>query len=198
MADAVQPTFVRGAIGRPAHAVVEQDPHDLGNPFNRHSSAARRTPTACSRVTALKVFNELAERLSACEIVPQVFDRHTGPVKTRRAADPLRVHPYQPVKRVGRRDELVFVRIRLYISCRHSVAFSPSELWLVVRSSVIVECAARCREVESGARNVDHILTGSLLPEMSREFLAKLAEGQTVSKAHIGLGDDGAFVYAVE
>jgi type VI secretion system protein VasG len=51
---------------------------------------------------------------------------------------------------------------------------------------------------ESGARNVDHILTGSLLPEMSREFLARLAEGQTVSKAHIGLGDDGAFAYSVQ
>lgn len=52
--------------------------------------------------------------------------------------------------------------------------------------------------VESGAHNVAHILRGSLLPEMSREFLAQLAEGQTVSKAHIGLGDDGAFAYMVE
>jgi type VI secretion system protein VasG len=64
--------------------------------------------------------------------------------------------------------------------------------------AVIESILGRCREVESGARNVDHILTGTLLPEMSREFLARLAEGQTVSKAHIGLGDDGAFTYAVE
>jgi hypothetical protein len=45
---------------------------------------------------------------------------------------------------------------------------------------------------------VDHILTGSQVPEMSREFLAKLAEGQTVSKARIGLGDDGASSYVVD
>jgi type VI secretion system protein VasG len=64
--------------------------------------------------------------------------------------------------------------------------------------AVIESIVGRCREVESGARNVDHILTGSLLPEMSREFLARLAEGQTVSKAHISLGDDGRFAYAVE
>ena len=56
----------------------------------------------------------------------------------------------------------------------------------------------RLREVESGARHVDHILTSSLLPELSREFLARLAEGQTVSKAHIGLADDGGFSYSVE
>src|SRR5207248_3359484 len=51
--------------------------------------------------------------------------------------------------------------------------------------SVVATIAARCKEVESGARNVDHILTGSLLPEISREFLTHMAEGQPVHKAHV-------------
>ena len=33
----------------------------------------------------------------------------------------------------------------------------------------------RCKEVETGARNIDHILTGTLLPEVSREFLTRMA-----------------------
>ena len=42
--------------------------------------------------------------------------------------------------------------------------------------------AGRCKEVESGARNVDHILTGTLLPEMSQEFLTRMAEGEAISQ----------------
>jgi hypothetical protein len=42
----------------------------------------------------------------------------------------------------------------------------------------LVDCiAGRCREVESGARNVDHILTRSLLPEISQEILTRMAQG---------------------
>ena len=32
------------------------------------------------------------------------------------------------------------------------------------------EVARRCTEVESGARNVDNILTNTLLPDISRRF----------------------------
>src|SRR6202035_4524827 len=47
--------------------------------------------------------------------------------------------------------------------------------------AVVATIAGRCKEVESGARNVDHILTGTLLPEISREFLARMAEGRRVT-----------------
>ena len=62
---------------------------------------------------------------------------------------------------------------------------------------VVKEIANRCKEVESGARNVDHILTRTLLPEMSGEFLARMAEGATVSQVHISVSDDGKFQYAI-
>ena len=37
---------------------------------------------------------------------------------------------------------------------------------------------ARCHEVESGARNIDHIITQSLLPELAAEVLAKIAASE--------------------
>ena len=43
---------------------------------------------------------------------------------------------------------------------------------------LVAGIASRCTEVASGARNVDHILTRTLLPEMSAEFLARMADGQ--------------------
>jgi type VI secretion system protein VasG len=57
--------------------------------------------------------------------------------------------------------------------------------------------ASRCKEVETGARNVDHILTGTLLPEVSREILARMAEGRTFAKVHVGAGAGEQFVYDI-
>jgi type VI secretion system protein VasG len=105
----------------------------------------------------------------------------------------MNIVPYYPLHDEVMRSiiKLQLGKIADRVKQNYRAAFSYDD-------AVIESIVGRCREVESGARNVDHILTGSLLPEMSREFLARLAEGQTVSKAHIGLGDDGAFAYAVE
>jgi type VI secretion system protein VasG len=55
---------------------------------------------------------------------------------------------------------------------------------------------ARCKEVESGARNIDNILSRSLLPELSAMLLARLAEGQKVDKVQVGMDpSSGGFRY---
>jgi type VI secretion system protein VasG len=61
---------------------------------------------------------------------------------------------------------------------------------------VAAQIAARCTEVDSGARNVDHIITGTLLPEMSRELLGRMAEAQTAARLRVTVEGDGRFGYA--
>jgi type VI secretion system protein VasG len=63
---------------------------------------------------------------------------------------------------------------------------------------VVNTIAGRCKEVETGARNVDHILTGTLLPEISREFLSRMAEGKPVEQVHVGVDGEGKFVYRID
>jgi type VI secretion system protein VasG len=63
--------------------------------------------------------------------------------------------------------------------------------------ALISAVAGRCKEVESGARNVDHILTRTLLPEVSREFLARMAEGQAISRVHVSVDPAGNFRYEI-
>jgi type VI secretion system protein VasG len=53
--------------------------------------------------------------------------------------------------------------------------------------------AARCTENASGARNVENILTRTLLPELSAEVLARLANGESISRVYVGLSTDGGF-----
>ncbi|MCE9525614.1 MAG: type VI secretion system ATPase TssH [Planctomycetales bacterium] len=62
---------------------------------------------------------------------------------------------------------------------------------------LIDRIAERCTEVDTGARNVDHILTRTLLPQMSGEFLARMAEGASINAVEVTIGDDGGFKYSI-
>jgi type VI secretion system protein VasG len=55
--------------------------------------------------------------------------------------------------------------------------------------------AQRCKEVESGARNIDHILTRGLLPEMAGNFLSRMADGAAIKSVHVAMDDAGRFQY---
>jgi type VI secretion system protein VasG len=63
---------------------------------------------------------------------------------------------------------------------------------------VVDTIAARCKEVESGARNVDHIINRTLLPAIAAELLARQAEGRGVSAVRVGVGETGQFTYVIE
>ena len=54
----------------------------------------------------------------------------------------------------------------------------------------------RCTEVDTGARNVDHILTKTLLPELSAEFLGRMAAGDEISSVLVSVAD-GRFRYQI-
>ena len=102
----------------------------------------------------------------------------------------LVIIPYYPI-----RDEAMkkIIRLKLGKICRrlqdnHKVALGYDE-------TLVDEVARRCTEVESGARNVDNILTNTMLPEISRRLLELMAEGQKPGSMHVGVGADGAFVY---
>jgi type VI secretion system protein VasG len=59
--------------------------------------------------------------------------------------------------------------------------------------SVIDQIAQRCTEVETGARNIDHIMQGNLLPKISTEILQKMAEGKLPEKLEIQIDGSGEF-----
>ncbi|GGG20747.1 protease associated ATPase ClpB [Caldovatus sediminis] len=68
---------------------------------------------------------------------------------------------------------------------------------LEVEDGVADNIVARCREVESGARNIETILNRTVLPELSAGILARLADGQDIGRVRIGVADDGAFRYDI-
>ncbi len=64
-----------------------------------------------------------------------------------------------------------------------------------IDEKVIDQIAERCTEVETGARNIDYILQGTLLPRISSEILERMAEGTMPDKLQIGLGEGGEFTF---
>ncbi len=64
--------------------------------------------------------------------------------------------------------------------------------------ALIANIASRCKEVESGARNVNAIITRTLLPEMSESFLTRMAAGEPISEVIVGVDDKGAFQYEIK
>jgi type VI secretion system protein VasG len=57
--------------------------------------------------------------------------------------------------------------------------------------------ASRCTETDAGARNVDHILTGTLLPELSARVLARMSQGQPITTIRVSVDKDASFQYEI-
>jgi type VI secretion system protein VasG len=64
---------------------------------------------------------------------------------------------------------------------------------------VVKTIVDRCHEVDSGARNIDHVLSEGMLPELSTRLLGRMAEGQPVEKVHVEMGgEDDGFRYEID
>ncbi len=98
--------------------------------------------------------------------------------------------PYYPV-----RDENLKQIVRLKVRKIARRLNEAHRVEMLYDDTLISQVAARCTEVESGARNVDNILSNTLLPEISRMLLSSMAEGLHATGLRVGVGDDGDFTY---
>jgi len=97
--------------------------------------------------------------------------------------------PYYPV-----RDEALKQIIRLKLGKIQRRLAETHKIALVYDDVLLNEVAARCTEVESGARNVDNILSNTMLPDLSRQILSQLASGESSEQVTVSV-KDGALSY---
>jgi type VI secretion system protein VasG len=104
----------------------------------------------------------------------------------------MKVVPYYPISDdvLAEIIELKLERIRRRIESNHKAVFEWDE-------SLIDAVLARCTEVDSGARNVDHILNGTLLPEVAQQVLERIANGAAIERISVRATEAGEFDYAV-
>jgi type VI secretion system protein VasG len=105
----------------------------------------------------------------------------------------LKVVPYYPIPDEVLEQIIVLklAHIGQRIRDHHHAEFSWDE-------ALVDAVLARCTEVDSGARNVDHILNGTLLPEIAGAVLERMALGAAIARIKVGANAKGQFKYTIK
>jgi type VI secretion system protein VasG len=100
--------------------------------------------------------------------------------------------PYYPLSDTMLRAiiRLQMQRVAARVTRAHAVPFTYDE-------EVVGQIALHCTRLESGGRMIDAILTNSVLPRISTEFLSRVIDGRTLARVHVGV-EDGEFTYAFD
>jgi type VI secretion system protein VasG len=100
--------------------------------------------------------------------------------------------PYYPLSpdMIGKITILQLNRIKKRVMAAHGVPFEYTD-------AVVQTIVDRCQELESGGRMIDAIVTNTMLPDISAEFLRRMMTGGVITKVAIDVAD-GDFTYAFE
>ena len=104
----------------------------------------------------------------------------------------LVVVPFYPISK----DVLQRI-IRLNLSRVAKRVLENHKVPLTCDDSVLELIGQRCTELERGARMVDAMITNTMLPEIGRELLTRLAAGSEIKHVHISV-QDGNLTYAFD
>jgi type VI secretion system protein VasG len=105
----------------------------------------------------------------------------------------LTVVPFYPIddQVLANIIRLKLERIKARVAANHNARFQYDD-------ALVAAVLARCTEVDSGARNVDTILNGTLLPEIADNVLASMAQGAAIGAIKVSATRGGKIKYAVE
>ena len=92
--------------------------------------------------------------------------------------------PYYPLsdEMLGKIVKLQLNRIKKRVEARYKIPFEYAD-------DVVKLVVSRCTESESGGRMIDAILTNTMLPDISREFLTRMMEGRPIERVRVGVAD---------
>jgi type VI secretion system protein VasG len=104
----------------------------------------------------------------------------------------LVVIPYYPLSpdMIGKITRLQLDRIKKRVQAAHGVPFRYSD-------AVVDTIVSRCQELESGGRMIDAIVTNTMLPDISAEFLKRMLEGKEINGVAIDIAE-GEFAYSFD
>ncbi len=83
--------------------------------------------------------------------------------------------------------------VRLKLNKMAKQLMNNNKMKFTYSEAVVEAIAARCTEVETGARNIDYIVRGTIMPQLSQEILAHMTTGGMPSAVQLDIGADGCF-----
>jgi type VI secretion system protein VasG len=117
---------------------------------------------------------------------PQLL-RHFSPAFLGR----LVIVPYYPLgdEQIRNIVRLKLIKIADRFAGNHTADFTFDD-------AVVDAITQRCTEVDSGARNIDHILTHAILPELAQQILERMAIAETFERVTLGIDERGEFTFS--
>ena len=117
---------------------------------------------------------------------PQLL-RHFSPAFLGR----LVIVPYYPLgdEQIRNIVRLKLAKVAERFEGNHAAEFAFDE-------AVVNAITQRCTEVDSGARNIDHILTHAILPQLAQQILERMAIAESFERVTLGVDERGDFTFA--
>jgi type VI secretion system protein VasG len=138
--------------------------------------------------TVMKPADQLPESDQLAEALRPVLYKTFKPAFIGRT----KVVPYYPLS-----DDVLVDVIKLKLDRIGARVLANHQAQLVYDDALVDTVLARCTEVDTGARAVDHILNGSLLPEVADAVLARMAVGEAIAQIKASASKDGRFKFKV-
>ena len=140
---------------------------------------------ASERITELGISATPPHLDALVDDIRPVLSRHFKPALLAR----MRIVPYYPL-----RSEALAEITRLKLDRLVDQLYGSQRITASYDTALVDQIVARCAEVETGARNIDHIFARKLTPTISAGLLSRLANNQETAGLHLALGDDGELV----
>jgi type VI secretion system protein VasG len=137
-------------------------------------------------ITQLGMQEEPPTREQVTSLIRPELNKHFKPALVGR----MSIVPFFPLKMEAIKRIVVLKLGRLVDRLRES-----HKMELIYEDSVIEQIAERCTEVETGARNIDNIMQGTLLPRISTEILERMSLGPLPERLTVGMDDNGEFTF---
>jgi len=123
---------------------------------------------------------------SLIEKIRPILSKHFKPALLAR----MEIVPFTPIKPAAMGD---IVKIKLQQLAQRLQ--DSQKIQFVYQDAVVEQIAQRCTEVETGARNIDHIINRTLLPRIASEVLVQMSEASLPETLEVGIDETGDFIY---
>jgi len=120
------------------------------------------------------------------EKIRPILSKHFKPALLAR----MEIVPFTPIKPEAMGD---IVKIKLQQLAQRLQ--ESQKIQFVYQDAVVEQIAQRCTEVETGARNIDHIINRTLLPRIASEVLVQMSEARLPETLEVGIDETGDFTY---
>lgn len=118
------------------------------------------------------------------EAIRPVLSNHFKPALLAR----MQIVPFYPIG-----SEVMADIVRLKLGKVLKRLAQSHQLALTFDDELVKHIATRCTDVDSGARNVDHILNGTILPTLASHILEHLSDVDNYTELNLSIGNNGDF-----